>query len=147
MAKGDVFPADTLIKSLRDRHDKLIAGAERALALSTLDGAVHVQDLLEEATTATGRSREEKRGGFPGRHDTGNMVASVNENGETPEIEGSAVWGSFGWFPGEFEAYFEEQDLGEGNIPAADALPGAFVYAREKFIRRIRQAVANEEVS
>lgn len=94
-----------------------------------------IQDYLEGAWTDTGIRRMIISDGFPGRHETGNMIASISY-GQT-QVSRSRRLGLFGWFPGEFEQYFKDQDQGEGKIPAALALPNAFLRAREVFRGRL----------
>lgn len=106
-------------------------------------GGQLVQDYLEAAHTETGiRRHESKKGGFPGRHESGNMVASVSYG--QAQVSRSRRQGFFGWFAGQFEAYFRDQDVGgeasdgsPGEIPAANALPNAFGRAREVFRARL----------
>lgn len=125
--------------ALRARQKRVISDAERALEKSVEEGAVELQDILEAAVTKTGQRRQEKSGGFPGRHETGNMVGSISHNGDKPYRAGPVVTAAFGWFSGEFEDYFKDQDLGAGDIPAARGMAGAFTLARENFRRRMIQ--------
>lgn len=115
-----------------------------ALSLSIEEGADYTQDNLEAAVTRTGLAREERGEGFPGRHETGNMVGAVSNEIRSPRAK--IVWGVFGWWGANFEQYFRDQDLGEGNIPAARALPQAEVRARENFRRRMRNVVRGKPV-
>jgi hypothetical protein len=108
---------------------------EQAVAM----GAVATQDLLEDAVTPTGLRREAERGGFPGRHDSGEMVGSVSYEVRHPRAR--RVWGVFGWWGSNFEDYFRDQDLGEGNIPPARALPQAYLRAEQFFRARMRRLV------
>lgn len=124
---------------VKERSENLKADLREALEISVEHGGMYVQDNLEAATTRTGIRRAEERGGFPGRHDTGNMVGSVSAEVRNPRAK--RVWGVFGWWGVNYEAYFRDQDLGEGNIPAARALPQAFFRAREEFRRRVRRIV------
>lgn len=121
----------------------LKAEAIEALELSVEDGAWWTQDNLEAAVTPTGQRRAE-RGGFPGRHRSGNMVGSLSYEVRSPRAK--IVWGVFGWWAANFEAYFRDQDLGEGNIPAARALPQAYIRAREAFRKRMRDVVRGRSV-
>lgn len=129
---------------VRQAGENLKAGAAEALELSIEEGAVLTQDFLEAAVTRTGEERAAERGGFPGRHDTGNMVGSVSY--EIRDARSRRVWGVFGWWGGNFEQYMRDQDLGEGNIPAARALPQAFYRVRENFSRRMRDLVKGRPV-
>jgi len=119
---------------VKQRGENLKAEAARALELSVEEGAIETQDLLEKATTPTGDRRAE-RGGFPGRHDTGNMVGSISYGLQNARAK--IMWGFFGWAKGDFERYMRDQDLGEGNIPAARALPQAYIRARENLRKRM----------
>lgn len=134
----------TLSMRLRERGENLKARSLDALEQSVAEGGMYTQDNLEAATTRTGEKRAE-RGGFPGRHDTGNMVGSVSYEVENPRAK--LVWGRFGWWGSNFEKYFRDQDLGEGNIPAARALPNAFFRARENFRKRMREVVRGKSPS
>lgn len=96
-----------------------------ALMDSVDEGTLALQDFLEKAYTNTGIHREMFRGGQPGRHDTGNMVGSISNNTHAPEYDGDRTVAAFGWFAGQFEQYFMEQDLGFGKIPAANAMRDA----------------------
>ncbi len=124
---------------LEKRREEVRAGLNEALERTVEIGAVATQDKLEAAVTRTGRRREEEEGGFPGRHDTGNMVGSVSYDVEDQTQR--RVWGRFGWWGANYEAYFRDQDLGEGKIPAARALPEAFVQAREYFREQVRRVM------
>lgn len=137
---------EAIAEKLRVRAQFVQSEAERALALSVEDGGREVQDILEAAETRTGTRRAEK-GGYPGRHDSGNMVASVGNNGDSPYRAGPVVLASFGWFASEYEAYFRDQDLGEGRIPPAYAMLGGFTLAREQFRRRMRDVVRGRSVN
>lgn len=112
-------------------------------------GATLTQDKLEAAHTKTGRDRVERAanpsmalGGtdysssaFAGRHVTGNMVGSVSYEVRNPRAR--LVTGVFGWWGENYEEYFRDQDLGIGNIPAASALPFAYMEALELFRQRV----------
>lgn len=128
---------------LASRRDDLKSGAERILEQSVDEGAALVQDLLEAAVTPTGLEREAKRGGFPGRHDTGNMVGSVSS--EVRNRRSRRVTGVFGWWGQNYEQYIRDQDLGEGNIPAARALPQAYYRTRDRFAKRMRDLIKGKE--
>jgi hypothetical protein len=94
-----------------------------ALAVAVDAGTVTLQDALEEAVTKTGLARELRAaGGFPGRHRTGEMVASISNNTADPYYDGERTIMALGWFADQFQAYFEEQDLGMDGIPAAHAM-------------------------
>lgn len=120
---------------IHERGEDFKARSLEALEASIAEGGMYVQDNLEAAVTKTGERRAE-RGGLPGRHDSGNMVGSTSYEVRNPRAR--IVTGVFGWWGSNFEAYFRDQDLGEGNIPAARALPNAFFRARENFRRRMR---------
>lgn len=124
----------TIEKDLQQRKKEIKANALIALELTIEEGAVDTQDGLEAATTPTGERRA-ARGGFPGRHDSGNMVGSLSY--EIRNAAAQLVTGVFGWWGENFEKYFSDQDLGEGNIPAARALPTAFDRAIQKFRARM----------
>lgn len=125
----------SLGRKLEKRRDELRADLNEALERAVEIGGVATQDNLEAAVTRTGRRREEEEGGLPGRHLTGNMVGSVSFDVE--DQSQPRVWGRFGWWGSNYENYFRDQDLGEGKIPAARALPNAFVQAREYFRGRL----------
>ena len=140
------------------QHSKnLKAQSLEALELSIDEGAREIQDNLEAATTKTGLARargqamvfdpmrSDTAGTFPGRHDSGNMVGSVSSEVRTPRAK--IVWGVFGWWGDNYDAYFRDQDLGEGNIPSARALQQADVVARENFRRRMQAIVNGKAVS
>jgi len=147
----------TLILEVKERADDMKKQAVEALELSIEEGARATQDNLEAATTRTGLARargqamvfdpmrSDTAGTFPGRHDSGNMVGSVSSEVRTPRAK--IVWGVFGWWGANYEEYFRDQDLGEGNIPAARALPQAEVMARENFRRRMQRIVDGKGVS
>jgi hypothetical protein len=118
-----------------------------ALEISVAEGGLFTQDYLEAAVTKTGLAREEATGGFPGRHLSANMVGSISYDDRTRvSTRAKLVLMAFGWFPGEFEQYFRDQDLGEGNIPAARALPQAFLRARENFRARMALVAAGKSI-
>jgi hypothetical protein len=96
------------------------AQAVLALADAVDHGTLEIQDALEAAVTPTGERRAEQ-GGFAGRHKTALMVASISNNSHNPEYDGERTVMAMGWFPGNFEEYFIEQDLGLNGIPAAHA--------------------------
>jgi hypothetical protein len=131
----------TIEKRLDKRTDEIVAQARRALRLSLIEGAIHLQDMLEAAHTATGNARVEAGGLSAGRHGEnrpghtgGNMVASVSHNGDRLRMNSSKeIIGSFGWFRAEYEEYFHWQDLGTRFIPAAEAMDQAAALAREHF--------------
>jgi hypothetical protein len=126
----------TMQLDLKRKLEGLRAEAVEALDQSVLEGGTYLQDNLEAAVTKTGLARAE-RGGFPGRHDTGNMVASVGS--EVRNARGKRVIGVFGWWGANFEQYFRDQDL---NAPSpARALYPAYIKARENFRRRMKQIV------
>jgi hypothetical protein len=142
-----------MVKEMLEFKAKLYADAEEALAASLIEGALTLQDLLEAAETETGRRRA-KKGGSPGRHRSGNMIASVTHNADKLVVSGGKRDGAYGWFPGEYEDYFRLQDLGSKTpvewpdrpgllttIPAAMAMSDSFGYAREDFIRRMTELV------
>jgi hypothetical protein len=134
--KGGRTP-QVLGRRISERAQVLKSSAIDALEMSIEEGAILTQDFLEDAVTPTGREREE-RGGFPGRHDTGNMVGSISY--EVRDRKAKRTWGVFGWWGANFERYFREQDepgFGPGNIPPAKALPRAYVIARERLRERL----------
>lgn len=122
-------------QDLRERRALLRQRALRALEDSVEEGAAYTRDNLEDAHTRTGLRRAES-GGLPGRHDTGEMVGAVGA--EVREPSANPVWGVFGWWGSNYQRYFRDQDLGEGNIPAARALPAAFLRAQENFRARLQ---------
>lgn len=124
-------------RKFEERGQTLKSQAVQALEKTVEEGADMTQDLLEDAVTRTGLARQ-ARGGFPGRHRTGNMVGSVSF--EVNDKRSKIVMGRFGWWGANFERYFREQDdpgFGPGNIPPARALPRAYVAAREKLRERL----------
>lgn len=129
----------TLQMKVREKGERFKRDALEALEQSVDEGGMYLQDNLEAAITPTGLARAESRGGYPGRHDTGNMIASVSAEVRSPRAR--RVWGVFGWWGENFEQYFRDQDLGEGKIPAARALNPAYIRARENFRRRMRAIV------
>lgn len=147
----------TLSMALRNRGENLKARALEALEKSIEEGGAYVQDNLEAAVTKTGLARAQGApmvfddglgdadGRFPGRHETGNMVGAVGN--EIRDRRSRRVIGVFGWWGQNYEDYFKAQDLGEGDIPAARALPQAYGRARENFRRRMRDVVRNRPVS
>lgn len=80
--------------------------------------------LAEPAWTRTGLEREKEVGGEPGRYETGTMYHSIATNADKPIIDNEAHTTilKFGWFEDTYQAYFREQDLGVGGIPAANAM-------------------------
>lgn len=129
-------------RRVEQRAQAIEHGAEIILEEVVAKGATQTQDLLEGAVTRTGLARQEV-GGLPGRHDTGTMVDRV---GHETRKRGSVTIGVFGWWGSFFERYFRDQDLGEGNIPAARALPAAEVRAREELRRRIKSLMKNGSI-
>jgi hypothetical protein len=119
------------------RCAEILLAARTVMSEAVADGALRLQDNLEAAVTETGSRRATYFGGFPGRHETGEMVGSIGyegEDGQPYEDDGRVETFAFGWFPGNFRDYFYEQDVGEGNIPAADAMEPAFEDAK-KYVR------------
>lgn len=117
-------------------------GAADDLAAAVEYGGNALQDNLEAAVTPTGQRRAEK-GGFPGRHLTGNMVGSIGYT-ERNEIstKDQPMFAFFGWFPKYFEQYFRDQDLGEDGVSnAARAMNPAFIAAREFLRARLQKRV------
>lgn len=114
---------------------------EAVLALldSVDEGTLALQDFLEAAHTKTGLYREEYLGGFPGRHRSGEMVASISNNTSNPEYDGKRTIMAFGWFAGQFREYFIEQDLGVGGIPAANAMRDAAMLAIQRMNARMAE--------
>ena len=137
---------------LKERVQGLKQAAIEALEMTVDEGAEETVNNLEAATTKTGRKRAQggamALGGadrFPGRHETGNMVHSVRS--EVRDESSDVVWGVFGWWGDQYEEYFRDQDLGEGNIPAARALPQAAAFARQQFEERMRAVIDGKTVS
>lgn len=127
-----------MIAYVDDVPRKMARGAEEDLDASVDYGGARMQDALEAATTSTGERRAE-RGGFPGRHDTGNFIASIGSNSGHLDHQGDEVWGAYGVFAGDFEQYMRDQDEGAGNIPAARSLPISFGMAREFYRARLKK--------
>lgn len=135
------------------RRDQIRSELTEALEETIAKGAVRTQDNLEAAVTRTGERRVEQAahpsmalGGedfsasaFPGRHVTGNMVGAVSFELRNPRAR--RVDGVFGWWGANYEDYFRDQDQGAGNIPAARALPMAYIQARDEFRERVRDIV------
>lgn len=120
-------------ENFRRRFEKkrmdLVERGVAALAEATEAGALALDAALEDAVTKTGYYRMLIQGGRPGRHETGNMVSKIRTNAAAPDHDFNRTTMAFGWFAGDFEAYFREQDQGAppvgGNrtgIPAAEAL-------------------------
>lgn len=128
----------TLVARLEILPQKMAIDVREDLEAAVTLGGTTLQDLLEAAHTRTGERRAEG-GGFPGRHDTGNMIASVGNDGDHPTIDGYLTTAAFGWFPEDYEQYFRDQDLGLDGIPPAHAMAGAFIRAREEFRARLTQ--------
>lgn len=119
-------------KQLTSIQRQVVRRGEAALAQAVEAGALALDRSLEDAVTDTGYYRMLISGGRAGRHDTGNMVSKIRHNALAPKREPGLTEMAFGWFAGDFEAYFREQDQGTpplpGNrrgIPAAGALFGA----------------------
>lgn len=106
-----------LEQRLRRFNARLVRRAEDNLADAGEAGALALDRALEDATTDTGYFRMLTRGGRPGRHDTGNMVSKIRTDADHPKRDGDRTTISFGWFAGDFEAYFREQDLGGPPAP------------------------------
>lgn len=122
-------------KSVKAHRDQIVNELTEALQLALEHGAAYTQENLEAAETRTGVRRVETgKGAYAGRHLTGKMVGAVSAS-DLSNINRrmKLVMGAFGWFSGDFEQYMRDQDLGEGNIPAARALPQAFARSREEF--------------
>lgn len=137
---------DQLIPEIYNRRDYILEQCEKALSLSVELGAVELQDFLEKATTKTGAAREAK-GGFPGRHRSGNMIASISHNGDNLEHSGNVITGSFGWFANYFEQYFRDQDdVNSLGIPPAFALMNAASMAQAQFQKYMTQIVRGEAI-
>jgi hypothetical protein len=131
-----------LRRELKQRRDEIIEHAETVMGSAMEVGAVKTQDYLEGATTRTGEFRETYLGGLPGRHLTGEMVSEVNYEDTPFEIDGDVRVFAFGWFPGHFQPYFYEQDVGEGNIPPARALERAYADAKAHVRQNMQRAVS-----
>jgi hypothetical protein len=120
-------------RNLTEWRDRLIEKSIENLVEAVRLGDATLKMNLEFAITPTGVRREE-RGGKPGRHETGTMVNSVSHSdADSISVNGHLYVAYFGWAPTEYKAYFRDQDLGTAKIPAAEALAGAFVAARENF--------------
>lgn len=108
---------------------RIVARGEANLSRAVEAGALALDRALEDAVTDTGYYRMLIHGGRPGRHETGNMVSKIRHDGQTGRRDGGVTTMKFGWFSGDFEAYFREQDLGgppapgyRRGIPPAHAL-------------------------
>ena len=131
---------------VKKRADDMRAQSLLALELSIQEGAEYTQDNLYAATTRSGEQRVASgRGQFAGRHESGDMIGSVSNEIRNPRS--AVIWGVFGWWGSNFKRYFRDQDQGEGDIPAARALPQAQVRARENFRRRMRDVVRGRPVT
>lgn len=134
-------PAELIIP-IKKRVDSLRQEGAVALAAAVEFGANALQNNLEAAVTPTGERRAE-RGGFPGRHDTGNMVGSIGYT-EPSEIstKQETMWAYFGWFAQYFEQYFKDQDLGENGVSnAARSMNPAWIAAREQLRTALQKIV------
>ena len=140
MAESPERFAARMADKVRAREKDLVEQARRALELTLSEGGVMLQDLLEAEETTTGRERVARGGGSAGRHDTGNMIASVAYSRDL-FVRGDKMVGSFGWFRDTYEEYFRAQDLGYGQIPAANAMNRAALYAEERFKQRMQDIV------
>lgn len=121
--------------------EELKSQVEEALDVTMIEAANDIEDILENATTRTGRKRERDEGGFPGRHETGNMISKIGwQVRRLPRV----ISGFVGWWGDAFEEYFYDQDAGVGNIPAARALPQAAAKARENLRRRLANIAAGK---
>lgn len=105
------------------------AEARDALEFTVMEGVEVTRANLLAAHTRTGLARAEFAGGLPGRYVTGAMYDAIADDHETAEFEGDRLYMAFGWFPENWQDYFGEQEDGEGNIPAANALPPAEITA------------------
>lgn len=126
---------DALRAGLREQLEDFQQRSRNAFGDAVAIGAEKLVDFLEGAITYTGIQRMLLEGGNPGRHKTGTMVSSVSFEREPFYVEGSKEIFAFGWFPGHFQDYFEDQDVGNDGIPAARAMTRATAVA----IRRARQ--------
>lgn len=118
------------------RFEKRIAGiierAEDAMRQAVIDGALALDQGLEASITRTGVARQQTQGGLPGRHRTGTMVSRIRTNANYPERSSGQTFMAFGWFAGDFQDYFRDQDMGDkpyseagirdGKIPGAEQL-------------------------
>lgn len=111
--------------------------AESEISDAVQEGAELTRDNLEKASTKTGSERAQRGGNGPGRHDSGNLINAVNDNGGNLERDGDVTMGSFGWFASNYPSYAKFQEEGTSSIPPASALYQAFVQEREKFKARI----------
>lgn len=132
-----------LERQMEARREEILATARGVMLRAVEEGAVALQDQLELADTKTGRRRELLYGGFPGRHDTGNMVGSIDyDEGKPFEVDGDVEIYAFGWYAGQFEDYFYAQDVGEGRIPAARGLEVGYARAIQVIRQNMPKAVA-----
>lgn len=115
------------------------AEARDILEFTALEGVERVRANLLAAHTRTGLARAEFAGGLPGRYETGAMYDAIASDAENPEIDGDRIFVAFGWFSDNWQDYFGEQEDGEGNIPAANALPPAEVDAIAALSRRLHE--------
>jgi hypothetical protein len=133
--------------TMERRTDDLKRRVAEALAKTADESAAMTQDILEAAVTKTGKARVASGlGRFPGRHATGNMVGSLSFTDLSDiSLRSNELVAAYGWFSGEFEAYFRDQDLGEGNIPAARAMPQSFAQGKERLRGRLSDIVKGRE--
>lgn len=128
-----------LEKRLRDTVNAKVFRAEGVLEEAVQVGAEIMRETLldEPAWTNTGLEREAIYGGEPGRYDTGAMYDAITTNVDSPIIDNDAHTTILkaGWFSDTYKAYFYEQDMGVGKIPAAHAMAlgeqAALKHARE----------------
>jgi len=145
---------EQMIAHIKAKEAFILEGAERALVKAIDEGTLRLQDLLEQATTATGDARAEA-GGFPGRHRSGDMVGSISNNSDNLTHEGPTyTQGSFGWFAQYFQQYFFDQDqklgLNTGGAYSgqlgAHAMQGAIDHAVNVFREELTLVMLGERI-
>lgn len=131
-----------LAQGIQSSYDRQKDTIQENLEQAAEFGGATLQDLLEGAVTTTGKRRQ-LRGGSPGRHLTGNMIASVSF--EARSFSRSQLRSVFGWWGANYEDYFYVQDkTGEaedgGTLPPARALQPAAIAARIQFQRLMKRS-------
>lgn len=120
---GGTNSLQPMIRRIEEQARQKKVEAVLALAVAVDRGTIVLQDALEQAVTKTGLARElREAGGFPGRHRTGEMVASISNNSHDPQYDGEVTRMALGWFAGQFQEYFKAQDQGFDGIPPANAM-------------------------
>lgn len=121
--------------NVRQRANDLAQAAERITTDFAHDGERDMEQIIETATTETGRNRAARTGGSPGRIESGlmvNMVSSETSQEGTPfSANGATFEGTFGWTKGA-EEYFEYQEDGTATIAPMHALLNAGIANRER---------------